>query len=149
MCGICGVFALDGSLDPEVTRAVPAMNAAIAHRGPDGDGFFRDPRAVLGHRRLAIIDRAGGHQLMSNEDGRARRGFTASIGEWIAGPLAARFRDDVLHAGTIVANHLDMKELGNRFQVHCAGHRIHAYTLWSVRVAPRRRHASGGPLDCR
>ena len=69
MCGICGVFALDGPLDLDVARAVPAMNAAIAHRGPDGDGFFHDPRAVLGHRRLAIIDRAGGHQPMSNEDG--------------------------------------------------------------------------------
>jgi asparagine synthase (glutamine-hydrolysing) len=69
MCGICGVFALDGPLDPEAARAVPAMNAAIAHRGPDGDGFFNDPRAALGHRRLAIIDRAGGQQPMSNEDG--------------------------------------------------------------------------------
>jgi asparagine synthase (glutamine-hydrolysing) len=68
MCGICGVFALDGSLRPDVRQSVPQMNAALAHRGPDGDGFFNDPRAALGHRRLAIIDRAGGHQPMSNED---------------------------------------------------------------------------------
>ena len=45
------------------------MNAALAHRGPDGDGFFDDARAAFGHRRLAIIDRAGGHQPMANEDG--------------------------------------------------------------------------------
>jgi asparagine synthase (glutamine-hydrolysing) len=45
------------------------MNAAIAHRGPDGDGFFDDAHASIGHRRLAIIDRAGGHQPMANEDG--------------------------------------------------------------------------------
>ena len=45
------------------------MNGAIAHRGPDGDGFFNAPRASLAHRRLAIIDRAGGHQPMANEDG--------------------------------------------------------------------------------
>ena len=69
MCGICGAYALQGGLDPDVQRAVPLMNAALAHRGPDGDGFFDDPRAMLGHRRLAIIDRAGGHQPMSNEDG--------------------------------------------------------------------------------
>ena len=42
MCGICGVFALDGRLDPRLGRACAAMNGAIAHRGPDGDGFFDD-----------------------------------------------------------------------------------------------------------
>jgi asparagine synthase (glutamine-hydrolysing) len=69
MCGICGVFALDGPLDPEIRHAVRAMNGALAHRGPDGDGFYNNTRVGLGHRRLAIIDRAGGHQPMSNEDG--------------------------------------------------------------------------------
>src|SRR5216684_7044712 len=69
MCGICGVFALEGPLAPEARRAVPAMNAALAHRGPDGDGFLDQPRGAFGHRRLAIIDRAGGHQPMANEDG--------------------------------------------------------------------------------
>src|SRR5207244_743813 len=49
--------------------ALPAMTNALAHRGPDGEGFFDDEHAVLGHRRLAIIDRAGGTQPMSNEDG--------------------------------------------------------------------------------
>src|SRR5262245_13309485 len=44
------------------------MNGAMAHRGPDGDGFYEHPSAVIGHRRLAIIDVAGGHQPMANED---------------------------------------------------------------------------------
>ncbi len=69
MCGICGVVALDGDLDPAIRHAVPAMNAAIRHRGPDGDGIQNFPRAALPHRRLAIIDRTGGSQPMSNEDG--------------------------------------------------------------------------------
>ena len=69
MCGISGVFSLDGLLNPNLRSALPAMNGALAHRGPDGDGFFHDARVALGHRRLAIIDRAGGHQPMSNEDG--------------------------------------------------------------------------------
>src|SRR5882757_1420108 len=69
MCGISGMFALNGALGPDAQRTVRAMNGAMAHRGPDGDGFFDNPRAVLGHRRLAIIDRAGGHQPMANEDG--------------------------------------------------------------------------------
>ncbi len=68
MCGIAGVVALNGDLSPAVAAAVPAMTAALAHRGPDGDGLFSCSFAALGHRRLSIIDRAGGHQPMSNED---------------------------------------------------------------------------------
>jgi asparagine synthase (glutamine-hydrolysing) len=69
MCGICGVFAIDGELPTRARAETRAMNDALAHRGPDGEGFFADTRAALGHRRLAIIDRAGGHQPMGNEDG--------------------------------------------------------------------------------
>jgi len=43
------------------------MTEAIRHRGPDDSGFFNDGRAFLGHRRLSIVDLAGGHQPMSNE----------------------------------------------------------------------------------
>ena len=69
MCGIAGVFSLDGPLHAEARHALRAMSGALTHRGPDGDGFFDHPGAALAHRRLAIIDRAGGHQPMSNEDG--------------------------------------------------------------------------------
>ena len=68
MCGICGAFSLDGPLDPEVRKSVADMNAALAHRGPDGDGFYHAPQVALAQRRLAIIDRAGGRQPMANED---------------------------------------------------------------------------------
>ena len=69
MCGIAGIFAMDGHLDPALSAALPAMTHAIRHRGPDGDGFFNDGRAGLGHRRLAIIDIARGAQPIANEDG--------------------------------------------------------------------------------
>jgi asparagine synthase (glutamine-hydrolysing) len=69
MCGICGVVALDGELHPDLRSSIGAMAATLHHRGPDGQGLFSDDVAALGHRRLAIIDRAGGHQPMSNEDG--------------------------------------------------------------------------------
>jgi asparagine synthase (glutamine-hydrolysing) len=79
MCGIAGVAALSRTLPPEVAAAVPAMTRAIQHRGPDGDGFFSDPYAALGHRRLAIIDRAGGRQPLSNEDGSVWITFNGEI----------------------------------------------------------------------
>ena len=68
MCGFCGVYALEGPLPPAMPAAVRAMNSRITHRGPDGDGFVDRGQAVLGHRRLAIIDVAGGAQPIANED---------------------------------------------------------------------------------
>jgi asparagine synthase (glutamine-hydrolysing) len=44
------------------------MTQALVHRGPDDEGFYRDDVIALGHRRLSIVDLAGGHQPMSNEN---------------------------------------------------------------------------------
>jgi asparagine synthase (glutamine-hydrolysing) len=68
MCGICGVFAVDGKLDPDIRAALPAMTDALRHRGPDAEGSFVDDVAGLGHRRLSIIDVATGDQPIANED---------------------------------------------------------------------------------
>ena len=67
MCGLTGVFHSDarGEIDPAMLRR---MNDAIAYRGPDGDGFHIEPGVGLGHRRLSIVDVAGGGQPMYNED---------------------------------------------------------------------------------
>jgi asparagine synthase (glutamine-hydrolysing) len=43
------------------------MTDVIAHRGPDDCGYYHDQHAHLGHRRLSIVDIAGGHQPMPNE----------------------------------------------------------------------------------
>jgi len=45
------------------------MRDILTHRGPDGAGLYSDPHALLTHRRLSIVDLAGGHQPLSNEDG--------------------------------------------------------------------------------
>src|SRR5713226_9743230 len=67
MCGIAGIVALDNrAVSPEEIRA---MCAALAHRGPDDEGFYFRPNVGLGHRRLSIIDLATGQQPISNEDG--------------------------------------------------------------------------------
>ncbi len=69
MCGICGVVPLAGTLDPDLAEALPAMADTIRHRGPDDVGRRRGPRGAIGQTRLSIIDRAGGHQPLGNEDG--------------------------------------------------------------------------------
>ena len=67
MCGLAGIFRPDGGpVDMGVLRR---MTASLSHRGPDGDGFHAEPGLGFGHRRLAIIDPAGGVQPMFNEDG--------------------------------------------------------------------------------
>jgi asparagine synthase (glutamine-hydrolysing) len=79
MCGICGAVSLEGPLNPAIARAIRRMSSALAHRGPDGDGHFVDDSAALGHRRLAIIDRAGGDQPIANEDGSLQIVFNGEI----------------------------------------------------------------------
>ncbi len=62
MCGIVGQIGSGGGC------LAHAMCDALAHRGPDDEGFYRTQGAILGHRRLSIIDLSGGHQPISNED---------------------------------------------------------------------------------
>jgi asparagine synthase (glutamine-hydrolysing) len=79
MCGIAGLAAIRGTLDPAVRAALPAMTSSLRHRGPDGEGFFSDDYAALGHRRLAIIDRAGGAQPLASESERCWIVFNGEI----------------------------------------------------------------------
>ena len=67
MCGIAGVFALDRdeTIDPAQVRA---MTDVIVRRGPDDEGRYVRGQIGMGMRRLSIIDVAGGHQPIANED---------------------------------------------------------------------------------
>lgn len=68
MCGISGIFNRNG--EPVSPVLLRRMTDAIAHRGPDGEGFYTDSFIGLGHRRLAIIDLSpAGHQPMLTPDG--------------------------------------------------------------------------------
>ena len=73
MCGIAGIADFAGRpIDESLVRS---MCGAIRHRGPDDEGIASlperpsgGPQAVIGNRRLSIIDVAGGHQPIANED---------------------------------------------------------------------------------
>lgn len=66
MCGIVGIFG--PAVPPD---AIGRMTAAIAHRGPDSDGFWEEGEAHFGHRRLSIIDTSErGRQPMGDHTGR-------------------------------------------------------------------------------
>jgi len=78
MCGIAGWFDFDGRRTP-LPETLSAMNAAIAHRGPDGEGLYLDPGIGLAHRRLAVIDLETGAQPMHDRADRAVIVFNGEI----------------------------------------------------------------------
>lgn len=67
MCGIAGIVGKRGESRIEV-ETIHRMCQAIVHRGPDDEGIFVKHATGLGMRRLSIIDLAGGHQPVFNED---------------------------------------------------------------------------------
>ncbi len=109
MCGICGVVSQSRTADPLL---IQRMIGRLAHRGPDGSGYYRDERIVLGHARLAIIDAEGGAQPLSNEDETLWISFNGEIFNY-------------LELGK------ELRQLGHRFRTACDTEVIlHAWEEW-------------------
>ena len=78
MCGICGVLNFDGSKVSSVL--LKKMTDSIAHRGPDGEGWYQSKGLGFGHRRLAIVDLSPlGHQPMVSQDTRYALTYNGEI----------------------------------------------------------------------
>ena len=97
MCGIAGVALRDsGVVDGAL---LDRMTDVLTHRGPDGRGVYVDGPVGLGHRRLAIIDLATGHQPMESADGNLCITYNGEIYNYIElrtqlMALGRRFRTD-------------------------------------------------------
>ncbi|HET7365768.1 MAG TPA: asparagine synthase (glutamine-hydrolyzing) [Burkholderiales bacterium] len=81
MCGIAGILATDGAAPR--AEELAEMIGTLAHRGPDGTGYYRDVECGLGHSRLSIIDIAGGRQPIHNEDQTVWVSFNGEIFNYI------------------------------------------------------------------
>ena len=138
MCGIAGIVDFDGRDIPKAL--VQAMCTAICHRGPDDEGVLpipaapsgSEPRAVLGNRRLSIIDIAGGHQPLSNED---RSIWTVQNGEIynfqeLRARLEAKGHTFATKSDTEIIVHL-YEEMGDQFARELDG--MFAIALWDDR----------------
>lgn len=109
MCGLTGVFEFQSR--SEVSRElVHRMNDTIVHRGPDDEGIFVGPGIGLGFRRLSIIDLAGGHQPLSNEDG--------SIWVMLNGEIYnyPELRQFLLSRGHTLATHSDTETIVHLYE---------------------------------
>ncbi|HSE95169.1 MAG TPA: asparagine synthase (glutamine-hydrolyzing), partial [Methylomirabilota bacterium] len=134
MCGIYGVLTL-GPGGPPPGDVLARMGRVTVHRGPDDEGRLVDEELLLGMRRLSIIDLAGGHQPISNEDGTLHVVNNGEIYNYRA--LTARleraghtFRT---RSDTEVLVHL-YEEHGDDLLPHLNG--MYAFALWDRR---RRR----------
>lgn len=76
MCGMAGIHTPGIAVD---RGRLAAMVGAMAHRGPDGEALWTDGDIGLGARRLAIVDVAGGHQPLRNENGSVLTVFNGEI----------------------------------------------------------------------
>ena len=126
MCGICGYTG-------GASETLDGMLHSIEHRGPDEMGRFDGPDVHVGIARLAIIDRAGGHQPLSNEDGTIQVAFNGEIFNHL------ELRAELEQRGHVFRTHSDgetivhaYEECGARF-----GHRLNgmfAVAIWDARL---------------
>ncbi len=113
---MCGIFGFAGPPDRQL---LGRMGAAILHRGPDDAGSFEHRGVSLGHRRLSIIDRAGGHQPIANEDETVWLVYNGEVYDY------RELRTELAAAG-------------HRFRTSCDSEVIvHAYEEWGPACAAR------------
>ena len=120
MCGITG-FAEKQHDAAQARGFIKGMADLIAYRGPDGEGYYVDDQVALGHRRLSIIDLAGGKQPMFNEDGSLVVIFNGEIYNF------QELRAELIAAGHTFANHSDTEVL------------LHGYEEWGKALPARLR----------
>ena len=129
MCGIAGIleFGRDARASAAALRE---MCGVITHRGPDDEGFYTDGAVGIGMRRLSIVDVAGGHQPISNEDGTLWIVFNGEIYNHLAlrEQLIARGHRYSTHSDTETIIHL-FEEYGADCVQHLRG--MFAFAIWN------------------
>ncbi len=127
MCGIAGVLAERGVLPTQIE--LERMISAVAHRGPDGYGFYLQNQIGLAHARLSIIDLEGGKQPIHNEDQTVWVVFNGEIFNYreLRESLSAQGHRFYTHSDTEVIVHL-YEQYGDQFVQHLNGQ--FAIALW-------------------
>ena len=111
MCGICGILTSNPRTPVDAERLI-RMRDVIAHRGPDDADIWCHRNVGFGHRRLSVIDVAGGHQPLSNED--------ATV--WVA------FNGEIYNFESLMA---ELSRRGHRFRTRSDTEvLVHAYEEW-------------------
>ena len=108
MCGICGVVSSTLGRG-DIYTLINDMNNSQIHRGPDDGGIYCSDGIGLGHRRLSIIDLAGGHQPMQNRDGSVTIAFNGEIYNY------KQLRSDLIAKGYVFSTGSDTEVILNQY----------------------------------
>jgi len=138
MCGITGFVGAGNDTD------LKRMTDALAHRGPDDTGYLVDPvRGVhLGHRRLSILDIAGGHQPMVTADGNLAIIFNGEIYNF------AELRAELVSRGyRFQTDHSDTEVLLHGYREWDAGLPGRCNGMWAFVIYDRARRRLFGSRD--
>ncbi|PEF61858.1 asparagine synthase (glutamine-hydrolyzing) [Bacillus cereus] len=133
MCGIAGWIDWSKDLSQE-KRTLLQMTDAISHRGPDAEGFWYSKHAILGHRRLIVIDPEGGIQPMIYKEGKHTIALTFN-GEIYN---YQELRKELIEKGHTFHTHSDTEVLLHAYiewQEECVKHLngIFAFGIWDER----------------
>lgn len=109
MCGISGIWNYKTGQIVESKR-LRHITDLLAHRGPDGEGFYLSEELGLGHRRLSIIDLEGGKQPMCNEDSTVWIVFNGEIYNY------PELRDELLHRGHVLRTKSDTEAIVHLYE---------------------------------
>src|SRR3989442_5886202 len=133
MCGICGIYRFGGG--PIDRELLGRMTSISEHCGPDGAGGYVSDGIGLGHRRVSIIDLAGGSQPMTNDDQSLHLIFNGEIYNFV------ELREELVAKGHVFRTRSDTEviirgyeEWGRECVTRFNG--IFAFALWDSR---RRR----------
>lgn len=132
MCGIAGIVT-SARLSEGDYQILKRMTGTLRHRGPDGEGFYFDEHAALGHRRLSIIDLGSGKQPMCNEDETVWVTFNGEIYNYLdlRKDLVAKGHKFKTDSDTEVIVHL-YEERGESFSTALRG--MFAIGLWDKKA---------------
>jgi asparagine synthase (glutamine-hydrolysing) len=132
MCGIAGIVT-NGRLADGAQDLLKRMTRTLYHRGPDGEGYYFDAQAGLGHRRLSIIDLDAGKQPMCNEDESVWVTFNGEIYNYLdlRKDLLAKGHQFKTESDTEVIVHL-YEEVGEQFSEKLRG--MFAIGLWDKKT---------------
>jgi len=127
MCGIAGIATRDGVRQGDA-RLVDSMLRSLAHRGPDDQYAAGDTKALVGARRLSIIDLEGGRQPMTDESGLILATQNGEIYNYV------ELREDLERSGHVLQTRSDTETIVHLYEEHGTSFVRHLRGMFAIAI---------------